>query len=702
MPLGIHRADDRVTPRQAIQWARLRSLGRRHTTRGRGDKSLQSSFAFLRKPSGVMKRSPLSYRFGPFCLEVDRRVLVRDGAPVPLSPKALDTLLVLIEHRDRIITKDELLQQIWRETVVEEGGLTRNISILRKTLGETPDDHQFIVTVPGRGYRFVADVREAGGVEPFAAHGQEGLDRETVGPNDDARASVAHAAALLSGRSLTRSWLWLGGLAVLTAGLLVYVLRPTNPNAGRPTITAIAVLPLDNLSGDASQEYFADGMTEALIGTLARIRALRVVSRTSVMRFKGATRPLSEIAQTLNVDAVLEGSVQRTGDRVRISVQLLYAPTDSHLWTREYERELTDVLKLQSEVAQAVADEIQVRLTAEERARLESAGSVNPAAYQEYLLGQHYLWRPNEENLVRAIAHFEESARIDPTYAAAYAGLSHAWWWRGIWGAALFKEVESPSRTAAAKALELDPNLPEARVSMGRIKFGHEWDWTGAGREFKRALAIDPNNADAHFFSAMLCMALGCFAESIDHMKQLEKSDPLSPTVQSFLGRVLYRARRHDEAIAHLKRAIELDPQSPAGAYDRLADVYEAVGRYDEALALVDKAATVAGRPRNETGSARAARIYALMGKRREATAILEASRGANGWTLAAAYEALGKNDEAFRQLLRIAEEHPGFDVYVKTDPVFDSLHSDPRWKEVLRRMNYPSEEETTVVAGSR
>ena len=195
------------------------------------------------------------------------------------------------------------------------------------------------------------------------------------------------------------------------------------------------MLPLNNLSGDPSQEYFADGMTEALIANLAHIRAVRVVSRTSVMRFKGAARSLPEIARQLNVDAVIEGSVQRSGARVRINVQLIHAPTDTHLWARQYERELTDVLKLQADVARAVVDEIQVQITAEERARLASAGAVNAGAYQEYLLGQHYLWRLNEEDLTRAISHFDEAIRLDPAYAAAHAGLSHAWWWRGVWGA---------------------------------------------------------------------------------------------------------------------------------------------------------------------------------------------------------------------------------------------------------------------------
>ena len=642
-------------------------------------------------------------------LDVDKRLLRRDAEPVPLAPKALETLLALIECRDRVVTKDELLQRIWGDTVVEEGGLTRNISILRKALGEKPDDHHYVVTVPGRGYRFVADVRErARGAEPEDAANQEEVQLKsapavtlsdhfapvTRSPElrDELPSHAAHVAAAAESPSLVRRWLLVGGLAALAVGGLVYALRPTQAaSAERPSIAAIAVLPLDNLSGDPSQEYFVDGMTEALIGNLARIRALRVVSRTSVMRFKGAAPPLNEIARTLNVDAVLEGSVQRSGDRVRVSVQLIHVSTDAHLWAREYERELTDVLKLQSDVAGAVADEVRARVTAEERARLASAGSVNPAAYQEFLLGQHYLWRLTEEDLARAIGHFEQSVRLDPSYAAAYAGLSHAWWWRGIWGATTFEQVKSPSRAAALKALELDPGLPEAHVSMGRIRFGHEWDWSGARRAFTRALAIDPNNVDAHFFSAMLCMALGCFPEAIDHMKRIEERDPLSATVQSFFGRVLYRARKYDEAIVHLNRAIELDPQSPAGAYGRLADVYEAVGKYDEALRLLEKAARIAGRPGSPDRTARAARIYALLGKREEAIGMLNGLRGANPHQLAMAYTAIGDYDKAFRLLFGIIED-PSFDVYVKTDPAFDRLHSDPRWQEVLRRMNYPTE----------
>ncbi|HXS88122.1 MAG TPA: tetratricopeptide repeat protein [Steroidobacteraceae bacterium] len=609
-----------------------------------------------------MNASQATYEFGPFCLDGNKKLLWRDSEPVALTPKVLDTLLTLIELRDRVVTKDELLERVWRGTVVEEGGLARNISILRKALGEKPDQHTYIVTVPGKGYRFVADVREAAGAGASAK---------------EARAS---------------RWLLLGGLVALAAAVLVVYLwrHPPGAPAAPPAITSLAVLPLANLSGDPAQEYFADGMTEALIGNLARIRALRVVSRTSVMRFKGGTRSLPEIARALSVDAIVEGSVLRTGDRVRISVQLIHVATDAHLWAREYERDLTDILKLQGEVSRAVAEEIQVQITAEERARLASVASVDPAAYQEYLLGQHYLWRLDEEDLTRAIDHFEQATRLDGRYAAAYAGLSHAWWWRGVWGAKSPKQVEVQSRAAALRALELDPQLAAAHVSTGRIKFSYDWDWSGAEMDFGRALELDPNSLDAHFFEGMLFMALGRFPESIAHIERAEQLDPLSATVQSAFGRILYRARRFDEAILHLNQAIELQPEAP-GNYGRLADVYEEMGRYDEALAVHEKEKRVSGRAQDLSPAV--ARIYARMGKADEARRILDLqrTRGSQWFVLATTYAALGDKDEAFRLLFQVTEERDALN-YVKTDPRLDSLHSDPRWQTLLRRMNLPTE----------
>ena len=546
----------------------------------------------------MSEQSRRSYEFGPFSADPIKRVLLRDGEPVPLAPKVLETLVALIESRERVLTKDELLKQVWGDTIVEEGGLTKNVSLLRKALGEKPDTHQYIVTVPARGYQFVADVRETSG--------------------DDEESHPDVAAQTESGSGSSRSfpasrWLVLVGLTALGVGTVTYVLRPARATEpGRPAITSLAVLPLDNLSGDPTQEYFADGMTEALITNLAGIRALRGVSRTSVMRFKETRPSLPEIGRALNVEAVIEGSVQLTSDRMKISLKLIHAATDTLLWAREYERELMDVLKWQGEVARAVADQIRIQVTAEEHSRIASAGTISPAAHQEYLLGRYHHWKFIEEDLKRAIDHFERAIQIDPAYAAAYAGLSQAWWARGAYGAMRPRDVEAASRAATRKALELDDRLAEAHVAMGRDKQMYDRDWSGAEKSFSRALEIDPNSVDAHYFYGFLLHGLGRFSESISHFERAEQLDPLSSTVQSGFGRVLYRARRFDEAISHFHRAIALEPRN-AAPYNRLGDVYEEMGKYAEALAAQEKAHALGVRAPGYRADT--ARTYARMGK---------------------------------------------------------------------------------------
>jgi len=619
------------------------------------------------------------YDFGSFSVDLGRRVLLTGGEPVPLTPKVLETLLVMIENRGRVLTKDELLSRVWGDTIVEEGGLTRNISVLRKALGERPDDHQYIVTVPGRGYQFVAEVHER-----RDAGKELGVDKP-AGP----------AADFQPKRTLfARRWQVLGGLVTLGLGIGLFALfQSRRADVKRPEIKSVAVLPLQNLSGDPAQEYFADGMTEALISSLTQIRALRVISRTSVMSFKGIQKPLPEIARELKVDGVIEGSVQRENGRLKIMIQLIDGPTDAHLWARDYERELTDVLKLQGEVAHAIAQEIRIQVTKEEGARLASATSVNPAAHQEYLVGRYHLWRYNEEDLKRAIDYFQRAIQIDPKYAAAYAGLSQAWWARGIFGRIGFREAESPSRAAARKALELDDRLAEAYVVQADVKRLYDWDWTGAEDSVKRALELDPNNLNAHHTYSILLHALGRFPEAIAQIESAAQRDPLAPQIQSSYGRILYRARRFDEAILRLNRALELDARN-YGTLGRLGDVYEQMGKYTEAVAFLEKARALTANPGSSDISyiARLARVYARMGRRSEARQMLEGLKSSGRLPLldaAGAYTALGDKDEAFSLLFRVVEQRSL--SYFNVDPPFDSLHSDPRWQELLRRMNLPS-----------
>jgi TolB-like protein/DNA-binding winged helix-turn-helix (wHTH) protein/Tfp pilus assembly protein PilF len=636
------------------------------------------------------------YAFGPFLVDGARRLLLRDGQQVSLPPKVLETLLTLVEHRTRVVTKDELLKAIWGDTIVEEGGLARNISLLRKALGEKPDDHHYVVTVPGRGYQFVAEVclrdesYEAFTTPPHAIPSTptdtDPLLREVSGPNGNAPPR----------RLFGHRWLALGTIATLTLAIAAYAFRPEAMEQRSQPIRSIAVLPLENLSGDPGQEYFVDGITESLIGNLARVRMLRIVSRTSVMRFKGPRPPLKDVARALDVDAIVEGTVQRADGRVKISIQLIDGRTDTHLWAREYERKATDILALQGELARGVADEIRVYVSAEDRRAMALVGTVNSAAYQEYLLGQFYLWKRLDEDLVRAIQHFERAARLDPGYAAAHAGISHAWWWRGIVGPKTFRDVEPASRSAAMTALALDARLPEAYVSIGRLKYGYDWDWLGAQKDFRRALEIEPNNIDALFFAGMVCMALGCFDEGIAALERAAQLDPLSSTVQSALGRILYRARRFDEAVVRLKQAIALEPRN-RGAYGRLADVHRELGQYADALALLEQERAAA--PLAPWPAAATALIYARTGKRVEAQRILETLGARSGpgrrmpiKEMAGAYAALGEKDKAFELLFRNLETRDTWTAYTMTDPSFVDLHSDPRWSVLLRRLNFPND----------
>jgi TolB-like protein/Tfp pilus assembly protein PilF len=453
-------------------------------------------------------------------------------------------------------------------------------------------------------------------------------------------------------------------------------------------IRSLAVLPLRNLSGDPAQEYFADGMTEALISGLAQIRALKVISRTSVMRYRGATKPLPEIASDLHVDAVVEGSVQRAGSRVRITAQLIQGAKDMHLWAREYEGDLTDVLRLESEVARAIANEIRIQITPSERLRLRAVRAVKPEAYEAYLLGRYHQWKLNEEDLQRAIGHFERAIRIDPNYAAAYAGLAAALPERGVWGTAGFREDEAGARAAAVRAIELDSDLADAHGALAFIRYHYDWDWSGAENEFQRALDLDPNGWRAHTQYAVMLMALGRFSESIAQIATARELDPLSSYIESSFGRILYRARKYDEAIPHLQRSSQLDPRDYT-AYVRLVDVYTQLGRYPEAIAAEEKAKAISGGA--VLHSLRLAQIYARMGKRREALQALQEAKADKNWgrhvlDTALVYAALGEKDEAFSWLEKGVERRDLI-IFINTEPKCDSLRSDPRFEQLVRRI---------------
>jgi serine/threonine protein kinase/TolB-like protein/Flp pilus assembly protein TadD len=484
-------------------------------------------------------------------------------------------------------------------------------------------------------------------------------------------------------------------VAVNVAGLRDRIVRIVGAGL-RPApapIRSLAILPLENLSRDKEQDYFADGMTDALIAELGQIGSLRVISRTSVMQYKGAKRPLPQIAKELNVDAVIEGSVLRSGGRVRITAQLIGAVPERHLWARSYERDLRDVLALQSAVAQAIANEIKIKVTPQEQTRLASSRPVNPEAYELYLKGRYEWNKRTEEGLKKGLEYFQQAIRMDPSCALAYSGVADSY---GMLGSNAFlpgTEVLAKAKAAALKALELDDGLAEAHASLAQLLFDYDRDRVAALREFEAAIKLNPNYATAHHWYAMDLAWLGRDEEAIREIEQARSLDPLSVRISANVGLVLYVARQYDRAILELLKTLELEPSDP-DAHWLLGQIYLQKRMNREALAEMQKAVSLAhDRPLER---ARLAHAYAVTGNRGEALKILgrleqQSKREyVSPYFMARAYVALGKKEQAFAWLQKGLEVYDGMMDDLKVDPALAPLRSDPRFQNLLRRMNFP------------
>jgi eukaryotic-like serine/threonine-protein kinase len=516
---------------------------------------------------------------------------------------------------------------------------------------------------------------------------------------DTSSAQVATTKrALLTRQGPSRRWAiaMTGGLVTLLAlavGLNVGRLRDRlRRGAGAPRIESLAVLPLENLSGDATQDYFADGMTEELITNLAKIRALRVISRTSAMRYKGTHKSLPEIAGELNVDGVIEGSVERSGDRVRITAQLIVASTDTHLWAESYERDVRDVLALEDEVARAIANEVKVTLTPQEQAALTGRRPINPEAYEAYLKGRYYWSQRTGEAEQKGLEYFEQAIALAPAYAQAYAGVADSYIVLGVHGHLPIKEAFPKARVAATEALELDETLAEAHTSLGAIKTFYDWDWPGSEREFRRALQLSPNYPNAHHWYAHYLAAVGRVDEAIGEMKRDKELDPVGPTVISWLGKTLYYAHQYDQAIEQYRRVIELAPEWAADHHSMIGDCYAQKGMFAEAIAEWQKSLTLAGDTELAASLEHAYLNSGYTGYLQKRLDRLKASAPARpvaSLDFAYAYALLGDKDHALEWLEKAYEERDPW-LYVKAEPQLDNLRSDPRFQDLLRRMNLP------------
>jgi len=622
-------------------------------------------------------------QFGTFEADLRSGELRKQGKRIKIQELPFHVLTVLLRHPGEVVTREELRNQNWPpDTFVDfDNSLNTAINKLRDALGDSADCPRFIETLPRRGYRFIGSVNGAGQPQVAEAKPTRGL-RSLIFPVAFGLLAIVGITAVLLGLNVHG---WRDRLFV---------------HAAKPRIQALAVLPLTNLSGNPEQEYFADGMTEALITELGKTSIPRVISRQSVMQFKASKKPLQEIARELNVDAVLEGAVERSSDRVRVSIHLDQVSPERQLWANQYDRNVNDVLPLQDEIARTVTDEIRVKLTPEERIRLTTAHSVSPEAHDDYLRGRYILGlalthhtaadkrQYTDLDILAAIAHFKHAIEKDPAYAIAYAGLADAYILLGnpLSGHSP-KETLSDAKEAATKALDLDPSLAEAHFALAQT-LEYDWNWSEAEKEFRLALKLNPNYSDAHLEYARFVQALGRNDEAVTQMKYAVELDPFDIKTRVLVAYVTWASHQYDLALQQFKSL---------GDDWGLVWTYREKKMYPEALAALERwKSDYPSRHRNPYALAAAASIYGLEGRKNKAEKLIGELREmarhqyVSGVFFAEAYVGIGQKDQAVTWLERAYDEHDQWMVYIASYPGLDRLHSEPRFQALLRRMNFP------------
>lgn len=629
--------------------------------------------------------------FGVFELDLRAGELRKDSLRVRLQEQPFQVLAMLLEHPGEVVTREELQKKLWpADTFVDfDHGLNKAISKIREALGDSAESPRFVETVTRRGYRFLTEVKPAD-VPPVRSPELTTQLHPELGSGD--RADLVGESA--EPKQVLPSLAWKISafvLLLLTASVVAWKLRAWN----RPSsvIHSLAVLPLESLSNDASQDYFADGMTDQLISDLGQISALRVISRTSVMTYKHARKPLPQIAGELNVDAVVEGTVLRSGDQVRITAQLIEAATDKHLWSQSYEGELRDTLALQSKVAGAIANQIRINLNPQEQAALKTVKVVNPQAYESYLKGRYFWNKRTGDALKVALAYFNEAIDEDPNYAQAYSGLADTYALLGDWQYAVMstKEALPKAKAAAIKALELDSLLSEAHTSLGYSLRAFDWDFDSAGKEFQRAIELNPGYATAHHWNAMNLGLLDRPKEALVEMRKAENLDPLSLIINADLAEFLLLTHSYDESLEQSRKTIEMDASFALG-HKQLGDAYLLKQMDKEAVAELQKAVRLSrGSP---ICIADLARAYVASGKINEAAKLLsDLEKGSNtSFTnapqIAMIYASMGDSDQAMYWLERAYKERFNPSVLLRSG--FDPLRSDPRFEDLMRRIGLP------------
>lgn len=595
-----------------------------------------------------MISSPASfYEFGPFLLDPSLPLLFRDGEPVQLPLKALETLVALVEHSGQVVKREQLIEIVWPDTVVEENNLSVNVSLLRKALGDREDGEQYIDTVPRRGYRFTATVRD---VPTESAELMYARHIRSLTPIEEARKVEAE------------------------------------PSPRAAHALSIGVLPFNQIGERAGEDYLGIGLCDTLITRLSNVRRFVMRPTSSVVRYsEGKTEPLAA-GRDLKVDFVVDGRIRRAGETLRVSVQLLKVSEEAIFWAGQFDEKVTDVLQLEDSIAEQVAIRLVPQMTADERERLAKRGTDNPEAFEAYLRGRFHFNSLTEDGYAKALADYERAVLLDPSYALAYTGIADFYYHLAVHGVMPSNQCLAASEAAARRAVEIDPDLAEAHAALGFALSGR-FKWAEGERHVLRALELSPNSALAHLRYGNHLVQQGFVEEAVQHARRSLELDPLSPIYQFSLGWGLYFARRFDECLEQYQSMIAEHPLNPM-AYFGLAWVARHVGRHDEALSAMKRAEELSnGSLMMTTGRGLA---YAAAGMRREAEEVLEkiAALPAQCYVIpyhvALIHQFLGDREKALLALERAFEERDLWLVWIGVEPAFDSVRSDPRFQRLL------------------
>lgn len=628
------------------------------------------------------KPLPAVYEFGEFRIDAAKRLLIKGDEAVPLMPKAFDTLLYLVEHNGKVIERDDLMAAIWADTIVEENNLTQNISSLRRVLGEKHGENQFIATVPGHGYKFVADVRQVTQIDKSAPSARAGL----LQPESEEKHGAGDKRTI-NGGLVNRFWLialiFFGVVGLSTVGF--YRWRESAEIVADAPIKTVAVLPFKPLVAGKRDEALELGMTETLISKLSSGNDVVVRPVSAIRRYSSLEQDPLTAGRELGVAAILDGSIQTSGDRIRISARLFRTGDGKQLWAGQFDEKFTDIFAVQDSISERVATALSIQLGQKKRY------TENVEAYQLYMRGHFHASNLTRTETDKGIAYFQQAIQIDPNYARPYIGLSRAYTAMALTSGLPSGEVMPKAKAAALRAIEIDEALPEAHYALGFTFFWYEWDWQAAEKECLRALELNSNNAEAHFAYAHVLSNTARHEKALTEIRRARELDPLSLVINALEGQVLFFAGKHDEALDRLNKTLDLNPNFWL-THLFISRVYTEKGMHAEAIAATKKARELSSNSQSDAYRAYAA---ARQGQMAEARAVLDEllklsnERYVPPYNLAVVYQALGESEKALDYLEKGFGEKDVRMVFLKVEPMWNTLRSNPRFVDLLKRARF-------------